>query len=163
MYLGKKYIIPSLNEKCVNFLLENLNPENVLDVLEQTTRFDEKKLEQQCWKIIEFKTGKVVASDSFNNISQTTLDKLLKRDILRIPEVELFQAVLKWIDFQCSRKYLEPTGENRRSIIGKAIYDFRFFSMSQAEFVKHVSKSGLLTSDELVPIYEKYIGIIRLR
>jgi hypothetical protein len=158
MYLAKKYIIPSLDEKCLNFLLENLNPENVLDVLEQATRFDEKKLEKRCWEIIEFKTGKVVASDSFNNISQTTLAKLLKRDILKIPEVELFQAVLKWIDFQCSRKNLETTGENRRSIIGEAIYDFRLFSMRQTEFVEHVSKSGLLTSDELVPIYEKFLG-----
>ena len=71
----------------------------------------------------------MVASDSFNNISQTTLAKLLKRDILKIPEVELFQAVLKWIDFQCPRKNLEPTGDNRRSIIGEAIYDLRFFDM----------------------------------
>ena len=126
IYLAKKYIIPSLNEKCVNFLLENLNPENVLDVLEQATRFDEKKLEKRCWKIIESSTGRVVASDSFNNISQTTLAILLKRDKLKIPEVELFQAVLKWIDFQCSRKNLETTGENRRSIIGEQtmIFDF---------------------------------------
>jgi BTB/POZ domain-containing protein 3/6 len=159
MYLAKKYIIPSLNKKCVNFLLENLNPENALDVSEQAARFDEKKLEKRCWKVIEYKTGNVVASDSFNNISQTTLAKLLKRDILKIAEVELFQAVLKWIDFQCSRKNLEPTGDNRRSIIGEAIYDFRFFDMSQKDFVEHVSKSGLLTSDELVPIYEEFLGI----
>ncbi|CAB4044272.1 BTB POZ domain-containing 6-like [Paramuricea clavata] len=158
MYLAKKYIIPPLDEKCVNFLLENLNPENVLDVLEPATRFDEKKLEKQCWKIIESKTGRVVASHSFNNISQTTLAKLLKRDILKILEVELFQAVLKWIDFQCSRKGLEPTTENRRSIIGEAIYDFRFFGMSQAEFVEHVSKSGLLTAEEMIPIHEKFVG-----
>jgi hypothetical protein len=160
MYLAKKYIIPSLSEICVKFMLENLNPENVLDVLEQATRFDEKKLEKRCWKkIIESSTGRVVASDSFNNISQTTLAILLKRDKLKIPEVELFQAVLKWIDFQCSRKNLETTGENRRSIIGEAIYDFRFFGMSQIEFIQHVSKSGLFTSGELVAISEKYIGI----
>ena len=159
MYLAQKYIIPSLNEKCVNFLLENLNPENVLDVLKQATRFDEKELEKRCWNVIESNAGEVVASDSFNNISQTTLAKLLKRDELNIPEVKLFEAVLKWIDFQCSRMNLKPTSENRRSIIGEAIYDFRFFGMSQKEFVEHVSKSGLLTSDELVPIYEKFLGM----
>ncbi|CAB3984989.1 BTB POZ domain-containing 6-like, partial [Paramuricea clavata] len=160
MYLAQKYIIPSLYEKCVNFLLENLNPENVLDVLEQATRFDEKELEKRCWKIIVSKTGKVVASDSFNNISQTTLTKLLKRtDKINIPEVKLFQAVLIWIDFQCSCKNLEPTGENRRSVIGEAIYDFRFFSMSHKEFAQHVSKSGLLTAEEMIPIHEKFLGI----
>ena len=159
MYLAQKYIIPSLNEKCVNFLLENLNPENVLDVLEQATRFDEKELEKRCWKIIVSKTGEVVASDSFNNTSQTTLTKLLKRNKINIPEVKLFQAVLKWIDFQCSCKNLEPTGENRRSIIGEAIYDFRFSSMSHKEFAEHVSKSGLLTAEEMIPVHEKFLGI----
>ena len=42
MYLANKYIIPSLNKKCVNFLLENLNTANVLDILEPATRFKEK-------------------------------------------------------------------------------------------------------------------------
>jgi hypothetical protein len=158
IYLAKKYIIPSLNEKCVNFLLENLNSENVLDVLMQAIRFDEKELEKRCWKIIQSRTGKVVASDSFNKISQTTLAKLLKRDKINIPEVELFQAVLKWIDFQCSRNNLGQTGENRRSIIGEAIYGFRFLSMSHAQFVEHVSKSGLLTAEEMIPIHGKFLG-----
>ena len=156
-YLAKKYIVPSLKEKCVNFLVENLNPENVLDVLDQVTRFDEEDLKRHCWKVIQSNTNKVVASDNFNNISQATLTKLLMHDNLNVPEVELFHAVLKWIDFQCSCKNLEPTSKNRRSVIGKAIYGLRFFSMSHKKFVKHVAKSGLLTSDELVPIYEKFL------
>ena len=157
LYLAKKYIVPSLKEKCTNFLMENLNPENVLDVLDQVTRFDEEDLKRHCWKVIQSNTSKVVASDNFNNISQATLAKLLMRDNLNVQEVELFHAVLKWIDFQCSCKNLEPTSKNRRSVIGKAIYGLRFFSMSHKEFVEHVAKSGLLTSDELVPIYEKFL------
>ena len=124
MYHSKKYILPSLTKKCVHFLSENLNPENVLDVLEQATRFDEKELETQCWKVIKSKTDEVVSSDSFINISHETLTELLKQDNLKIMEVELFQAVLKWIDSQCSSKNIEPTGENRRSVIGEAIYYF---------------------------------------
>jgi hypothetical protein len=159
MYLAKKYILPSLVEKCTNFLSANLNVENALDVLEQATGFEEKELEKECWKFIVSHTRKVIASDSFNNISQTTLAKLLMRDKLYIPEVELFQAVLKWIDFQCSCKNLETTAENRRSIIGKAIYGFRFCTMSHKQFVEQVSKSGLLTAEEMIPIYEKFLGI----
>ena len=131
----------------------------MLSILEQATRFDEKEFEIQCWEVIQLNTDKVVTSDSFNNISQMTLAKLLKQDELDVSEVKLFQAVLKWIDFQCSLKNLKTTGENRRSIIGEVIYDFRFFSMSQAEFGLNVSKSGMLTSEELVYIYEKFVGI----
>ena len=158
MYLATKYILPSFNEKCVNFLIENLNPENVLDVLPQATRFDEKELEKRCWECIETNISKIIASDSFNNISQATLASLLKRDKLEIGDVELFHAILKWIDIQCSHRGLELTGKNRRSVIGEAIYDFRFFGMSHTEFAQHVSKSGLLTAEELVPIHEKFLG-----
>ena len=159
MYLATKYILLSLNEKCVNFLLKNLNPENVLDVLPQATRFDEKELEKRCWECIETNISKIIASDSFNNISQATLASLLKREKLEIGDVELFQAILKWIDIQCSHRGLELTGKNRRSVIGEAIYDFRFFGMSHTEFAQHVSKSGLLSAEEMIPIHEKFLGI----
>ena len=35
------------------------------------------------------------------------------------------------------------------------MYDLRFIGLKQ-EFAKHVSKSGLLTTDELAPTYEKF-------
>ena len=159
MYMAKKYMLPSLSEKCVAFLLENIKVENVLDILEPASRFDEEELEKQCWKFIQSNTAKVIACDSFNNITQTAIAKLLMQDRLNLPEVGLFKAVLKWIDFQCSCKNLEPTGENRRSIIGKAIHGFRFLSMSRAEFTRHVSKTDLLTAEEMLPIFEKFIGI----
>jgi hypothetical protein len=158
MYLANKYNIPSLNKKCVNFLLENLNTANVLDILEPATRFKEKELKKQCLKLIQSNTSEVVDSRGFNDMSQTTLAILLNQDKLKIPEVKLFQAVLKWIHLQCSRKNLEPTHKNRRSIIGEAIYGFRFFGMSHAEFIQHVSKSGLLTAEEINLIYEKFLG-----
>ena len=68
-------------------------------------------------KFIKSNTKQVVASDDFNNISQKTLASLLKLDCLDISEVELFQAVLKWSDFQCSKKDVEATRENRRSVM----------------------------------------------
>ena len=100
----------------------------------------------------------MVDSRGFNGISQMTLAILLNQDKLKIPEVELFQAIFKWINSQCECKNLEPTSENRRSIIGEAIYGFRFFGMSHAEFIQHVSKSGLLTAEEINLIYEKFLG-----
>ena len=158
LYLAKKYILPSLTEKCVHFLARNLNTENVLDILEQAGRFDEEELGYKCWKVIQSKTDEVVSSDNFINISHDTLTKLLKQDILKIKEVELFQAVLKWIDFQCSSKDFKPTNENRRPVIGESIYDFRFFTMSHEEFVQHVCKSNLLTAEKMNLIHEKFAG-----
>jgi BTB/POZ domain-containing protein 3/6 len=156
MYLSKKYIVPSLTEYVKAQLVRDMEPANVLDILEQVIHFEEKYLEMKCWQVIEWRASEVASSANFINIKQATLASLLKRNNLTIPEVELFQAVLKWIDHQCSQKSLELTTENRRSVVGEAVYDLRFIGMNQQEFAKHVSKSGLLIAEELVPIYETF-------
>ena len=74
-------------------------------------------------------------------------------------EVDLFRGVLNWSDSECSRKDIEPTRENKRSLIGDAIYDLRFLAMSQYEFAVNVATSGLLTAEEIVPIYNTFNGI----
>ena len=156
MYLSKKYIVPSLTEYVKVKLVRDSNAGNVLDILEQAIHFEEKDLETKCWKVIDWRASGVISSANFVNIKQTTLASLLKRNYLNVSEINLFQAVLKWIDHQCSERGLELTTENRRSVIGDAVYDLRFLGLNQEEFAKYVSKSGLLTTDELVPIYEKF-------
>ena len=155
MYLSKKYIVPSLTEFVKAKLIRDITRESVLDILEQAIHFDEKDLETKCWQTIEWRANDIVGSANFVNIKQATLASLLKRNYLNVSEIDLFQAVLKWVDHQCSERGLELTTENRRSVIGDAVYDLRFIGLNQEEFAKHVSKSGLLTTDELVPIYEK--------
>ena len=155
MYLSKKYIVPSLTEYVKAQLVRDMKPGNVLDILEQAIHFQESDLETKCWTVVEWHTSEIASSANFLNIKQTTLASLLKRNHLNVTEVRLFQAVLKWIDHQCSEKCLELTTENRRSVIGDAVYDLRFIAMNQEEFAKNVSTSRLLTAEELVPIYEK--------
>ena len=159
MYLSKKYIMPSFTEYVKAKLVRDMKPGNVLDILEQSIHFEESDLERKCWQVIECRTSEVITSANFVNIKQTTLASLVKRNSLSASEIDLFQAVLKWIDHQCSEGGLELTTENRRSVIGDAVYDLRFLALNQEEFAKHVSKSGLLTAEELVPIYEKFSNL----
>ena len=153
MYLSKKYIVPSLTEKCVEIMEDSLDVENVLRILEQAIHFDESELEMKCLHLVESSTAEVAATEAFNNISHKTLASILKRDNLNIPEVELFHAVLKWCDEQCSKKQLKVSGENRRAVLQDAAYHIAFLSMSQEDFAKHVHSSGLLSPDEMVSIY----------
>ena len=159
MYLSKKYIVPSLSAKCVESLRSFMKAENVMSILEQATNFDEKELVKNCWKFIESNTRNAIASKDFDKISQTTLASLLKLDCVNATEVELFRAVLKWSASQCSTKGMDPTRENKRSVIGDAIYDLRFLAMSQNEFAQNVAASGLLTAEEMIPIYNKFSGV----
>ena len=54
---------------------------------------------------------------------------------------------------------MNPTRENKRSVIGDAIYNLRFLAMSQNEFAQNVAASGLLTAEEMIPIYNKFNGV----
>ena len=160
MYLAKKYIVPSLTEKCVEVFHESLQPDNAVTILEQAMHFDEKELEKKCWKVVELQAGKVIASEAFCHISRETLIYILKRDKLYgIKEIELFRAVLKWSDVQCAKNDSEATGGKRRDAIGDALYQIRFLAMSEHEFKQNVSRSGLLTADEVSSIGDTFSGL----
>ena len=161
LYLAKKYIVPSLAEKCVEFLETNLAAENVFVVLEQALQFDEEKLEKKCWDMIDMETSEAVVSDAFTEISQPTLVEFLKRESLNIKEIDLFKAVVKWSEAECLRKEKETNGTNKRAAIGNAIYQIRFASMTLEEFGQNVSVSGLLTAEEMMLFYEKFSGLER--
>ena len=65
LYLAKKYILPFLAEKCVQFLEENIDHQNAFTLLAQARYFCEPKLEEKCWEIIDRETSKVLSSESF--------------------------------------------------------------------------------------------------
>ena len=159
MYLSKKYIVPSLSAKCVDSLRSFMTAENAMSILEAATKFDEKELVKSCLNFIKLNTRNAITSEDFKSISQTTLAILLKLDDMDVSEVELFQAVFNWSDFQCSKNDMEPTRENKRSAIGDAIYHLRFLAMSQNEFAQNVATSGLLTAEEMIPIYNMFNGV----
>ena len=158
-YSAKKYIVPSLAQRCTEFLESNLVVENVVTILQQAIQFDEKKLETKCWELIDSKTSKAVASDGFVDIDQATLEKLLKRKSLNVKEVDLFKAVLKWSEAECSRKRIQANAKNKRFAIGNAIYQIRFGSMTLQEFGQNVSQSGILTPEENIVFYDKFSGV----
>ena len=83
---------------------------------------------------------------------------LLKRDTLDHNETDIFKAVLKWTDHQCSLQKLEITRANRRVILGDAIYSIRFLLMNQSEFTTHVLPSDLLHDNETVAIMKAVGG-----
>ena len=156
LYLAKKYIVPSLAEKCIDFLEACLTPENVLVILKQALQFDEKKLVNKCWDQVDLKASDVVASADFANISESTLEELLKRESLNIKEVDLFKGVLNWSEAECSRREIEINEKNKRAVIGNAIDQIRFAAMTLQEFSQNVSVSGILTPEETIFIYKKF-------
>ena len=162
LYLAKKYIVPLLADKCIEFLKGIFTEENVLTLLDQADQLDERKLENKCWDFIELNASVVINSAAFTDIKQTTLVTLLKRDALNVKEVDLFKAVVKWSEAECSRKGIEANPKNKRTVLGNAIYQVRFLSMTAEEFAKNVSRTGVLSAEELVLFYGTLSGLKRL-
>jgi hypothetical protein len=144
---------------CVNDLCRIINAEKVFTILNNAICFDEQELHKACWHFIERYASDVVSAESFNNITLETLMTLVNRDKLDIPEVKLFQAVLKWSEVQCEQQNLTPTAENKKSVMGDAIYAIKYLSRSQKDFAQHVSRSGLFSDKELVSIYGTLNGL----
>ncbi len=161
LYLAKKYIVPSLAQKCIEFLEANLRVANAVTVLQQAIQFDEKKLERKCWDLIDVETRGAIASDAFTDISQATLAELVKRESLNVEELDLFKAVLKWSEAECSRKGIEANPKNKRAAMGNTIYQIRFAYMTPQEFGQNASQSGILTPEEVILFYDVISGVER--
>ncbi len=111
--------------------------------------------------MIDLKTSEAIASHAFIDINQATLAQLLKRESLNVKEVDLFKAVLKWSEAECSRKEIDANPKNKRVVIGNAIYQIRFAFMTPQEFGQNASQSGILTPEEVILFYDVISGVER--
>ena len=155
LYLAKKYIIPSLTDRCRRFLEEHITPENVLDLLPQVNKVDEAHVTGVCWKTVDLHTEEVLSYASASLLEDgPLLASMLSRDSLTISEVKIFQAINFWAEEICGKQGLECNGKNKRKVMGDAILKLiRFPVMSQKEFAKHVPHTAILTESEIVQLF----------
>ena len=157
LYLAKKYIVPSLAEKCTEYLQDKLDPSNVFSILPAAQRYEEKSLVGRCWKVIDVQTEAAVKSDGFEIIEWSLLEAVVSRDTVTIEEVELFKAVDLWATKQCQTQDLAPSGEQKRSVLGEQIIKaIRFPVMKQNEFADVVLETKILTPDEILLFFKFY-------
>ena len=161
LYLAKKYIVPSLTDKCIKYLQTELDSSDVFSILQQAQKFEEKNLADQCWKVIDKQTGEAVKSRGFETTERSLLEHVVDRDTLNIKKVELFKAVNLWATQRCEEQGLSTDGSEKRRIIGERIVKgIRFPVMTQHEFADVVLDSKILTPDECFTIV-KYLNSIR--
>ena len=157
LYLAKKYIVPTLTNKCAEYLKEKLDPSNVFSVLPFAQKYEEKALVDRCWMVIENHTEASVKSEGFGTIERSLLEEVVARDNLSIKEVSLFQAVDRWATTQCEKQGLAEEGPIKRRILGEEmIKALRFPVMTGEEFAVNVLDTNMLTSDEIVTLFKYF-------
>ena len=149
LYLATKYMVPSLADKCSEFLLDNLDASNVFNILPMAEKCNEKGLVDQCWEVIDNQSEEAVKSNEFTTIEHSLLQAVVSRGTLDINEI-LFKAVDLWATNACEKQGIESNGEVKRRILGKKIIkEIRFPIMEQKEFASVVPDTKILTPVEL--------------
>jgi len=163
LYLAKKYMLPSLADKCTEFLRENLDASNVFHVLPDAQKYEEKDLENHCWEVIDKKTEEAVKSDGFMTIEKSVLEELVERDSLNVKEVELFKAVDCWASKECKKQGLAAEGCVKRRILGERIVkSIRFPVMKEKEFAEVVLDSEVLTPRESFDMVKYFNSVLKV-
>ena len=161
MYLANKYMVPSLAEKCTEYLQENLKASNVFCILPHAQKFEDKDLEDRCWEVIEKQTEEAVTSDEFVTVERSIVESVVKRERLKVTEVELFKAVDRWATEESERQGKAPEGDVKRRILGEGIVkEIRFPVMSQKEFVSVVFDSHILSFQEFGDMMKHYSNVL---
>ena len=143
-------MLPSLADKCAEYLRRDLKALNVFCILPHAQKFEDEDLEDRCWKVIEEQTEEALKSDEFVTVERSLVETVVEREVLNVKEVELFKAVDRWATEQSQRRGITPDGESKRLIIGEEILKaIRFPLMSQQEFASVVIDSELLNLDEV--------------
>ncbi|XP_022810558.1 BTB/POZ domain-containing protein 6-like [Stylophora pistillata] len=157
--LANNYKMPSLTEKCTEYLRDSLKASNVFCILPHAQKFEDKDLEDRCWKVIKEQTDEVVASDEFVTIERSFVESVVKREELNVEEVELFKAVDRWATKECERQGVTSDGETKRRLLGEEIVKgIRFPLMPQKDFITVVFDSRILSYEEFGTMIKYYNG-----
>ena len=157
LYLADKYMVPSLAEKCSEYLRENLSAANVFSILPHAKKIEDKDLEDRCWEVIEENTEEAVTSDDFVTLERSLIESVVKRERLTVKEVDLFKAVDRWATKESERQGITADGESKRRIIGEdTVKAIRFPLMSEKEFVSVVLDCRILNFGEMSELMKYY-------
>ena len=160
LYLANKYLVPSIADKCTEYLQEHLKASNVFSVLPQAKKFEGKDLEERCWQVIETHTENALTSEEFVTLEKSVVASVVKRERLDVKEVDLFKAVDRWATKEVERQRLTPDGKVKRRILGEEIVKaIRFPLMSQKEFASVVVDCEILTKKEIGVMMKHYVGV----
>ncbi|XP_022809289.1 BTB/POZ domain-containing protein 6-like, partial [Stylophora pistillata] len=161
LYLANKYMVPSLADKCTEYLRDNLKASNVFCILPHAQKFEDKDLEDRCWEVIEKQTQEATTSDEFVSVERSVVESLVKREELNVEEVELFKAVDRWATKECERRGVTSDGGTKRRLLGEEIVKgIRFPLIPQRDFASVVFDSRILNHEEFGNMIKYYNGVL---
>ena len=75
-------------------------------------------------------------------------------DRMLASQVELFKACNAWVEAECLRQELEPSGANKREVLGACLFLVSFMTMLPEDIVRIVFPTEILNKDEKCALLE---------
>lgn len=73
--------------------------------------------------------------------------------------MNLLEAALNWAAAECGRRDMETTPQNKRDVLGSALYLLRIPTMSLEEFANGAAQVGILTDQETIDIFLHFTAL----
>lgn len=160
LYLANKYMVPSLANKCTEYLENSLDAANVFSILPLAQKFEEQELVEHCWELIDKNTADIVRSGEFADLDKCLVESIVQRESLNVTEFDLFKAVVRWATRETERQGLNLNDDAKRRVLGEGIVKaIRFPVMTQNEFMSVVPDSNILTTKEIVNLMKHFSGV----
>ena len=110
----------------------------------------------RCWEVIDAQAEEALRSDGFTEIDYSTLEAVFTRETLNAKEGSIFNAAVRWAEAECMRQDLQPIPENKRKVLGDALYLIRIPTMTVEEFADGAAQSNILLMEETTAVFLHY-------
>ncbi|KAI3417990.1 BTB/POZ domain-containing protein 2 [Globodera pallida] len=160
LYAAVKYNVPGLIKACVNFPKGKLS--NIFHSIEEARALGKalppcQDFARNCFDYIDKNAANLIQLEEFLQIDQKLLCEILGRDQLMInDELTIWNAALRWADEKCRQNGKEHSAENRRAMLGTALFKICFPLIPQKDFSANIVRSGVLTSDQMMSVFQHY-------
>ncbi|KAL3102953.1 hypothetical protein niasHT_025861 [Heterodera trifolii] len=154
---GTELLVPDVSAEAFKVMLRfiysddlsELNGQNAAEVLYAALKFNVNGLIKAC---AAFPIAQL--SNVFASLSIARFKYPLKCQLQISGEISIWNAALRWADAKCSQNGIECSAENRRAMLGSALFKIHFPILSSEEFSEKIVPSDVLSKDEVIAVYQ---------
>ena len=140
--LAHKYEFPDLQKSISDCLIRSLTSDNVCYVYDVAAHYYLEDLKQNCLTYLDQHAVECMKTESFCELSDTSLVELLQRGSFFAAEIEIFHGASRWI------KHNSATVE--QSVMTRIVQCVRLPLIDLSDLLKEVRQSGFISSENLL-------------
>lgn len=153
--LAQQSLVDILVAECINFLRDAVGLDKLLWFYRLASQYEIVPLEKQCLIHIEENLLAVFKTDDFLSCEHDMLCHILEKSASwNYHSIDLFDGCISWARTQCEQNGTKSHAANLRTVLGEALCQIQFSSMTVQEF-STISENfvGILTEHEKVDIF----------